>query len=77
MNLFDDAGVVTRHEFQDGRSRYEERSEDHHDHLIDVRSGKIIEFTSEEIERLQKVIAEEHGYKILFHRLELYGVPIG
>lgn len=76
MRLFEDAGVVERHDFQDGRSRYEEASEDHHDHLIDVKSGEVIEFVNEEIERLQKKIAEEHGYKLVAHRLELYGVPL-
>lgn len=76
MKLFEEAGVVARHDFQDGRSRYEEISENHHDHLIDVRSGEIIEFVNEEIELLQSKIAEELGYKLLFHRLELYGVPL-
>ena len=76
MRLFEDAGVVERHDFQDGRSRYEEASEDHHDHLIDLKSGDVIEFVNEEIERLQHRIAEEHGYKLVAHRLELYGVPL-
>ncbi len=76
MRLFEDANVVARHDFQDGRSRYEEASDDHHDHLIDLRSGDVIEFVNEEIERLQHRIAEDHGYKLLSHRLELYGVPI-
>lgn len=76
MRLFEEAGVVERHDFQDGRARYEEASERHHDHLIDLRSGEIIEFVNEEIERLQKRIAEEHGYKLVDHRLELYGVPL-
>lgn len=76
MRLFEEAGVVERHDFQDGRSRYEEASEDHHDHLIDLRSGAVIEFVSEEIERLQQKIAEKHGYKLVAHRLELYGVPL-
>ena len=76
MRLFEDAGVVARHDFQDGRSRYEEMSDDHHDHLIDVRSGDVIEFVNEEIERLQHRVAEELGYKLVAHRLELYGVPI-
>lgn len=76
MRLFEDAGVVERHDFQDGRSRYEEASDDHHDHLIDVRSGDVIEFVNEEIEKLQHRIAKEHGYKLVAHRLELYGVPI-
>ncbi len=76
MRLFEDANVVERHDFQDGRSRYEEATDDHHDHLIDMRSGNVIEFVNEEIERLQHKIAEQHGYKLLSHRLELYGVPI-
>jgi len=76
MRLFEEANVVERHDFQDGRSRYEEASDDHHDHLIDVRSGQVIEFVNDEIERLQHRIAQEHGYKLLSHRLELYGVPI-
>jgi len=77
MRLFEEAGVVERHDFQDGRSRYEEASEDHHDHLIDLRSGEVIEFVNdEEIEKLQRRIAEEHGYKLVDHRLELYGVPL-
>ncbi len=75
MRLFEEAGVVERHDFQDGRSRYEEASEDHHDHLIDLRSGEVIEFVNEEIERLQHKIAEEHGFTLVAHRLELYGVP--
>lgn len=76
MRLFEEAGVVERHDFQDGRARYEEATETHHDHLIDLRSGEVIEFVSEEIERLQARIAEEHGYKLVDHRLELYGVPL-
>ncbi len=76
MRLFEESGVVERHDFQDGRARYEEASEQHHDHLIDLRSGDVIEFVSEEIEKLQQRIAEEHGYKLVDHRLELYGVPL-
>ncbi|MEL7490551.1 MAG: Fur family transcriptional regulator [Pseudomonadota bacterium] len=76
MRLFEESGVVERHDFQDGRSRYEEASDDHHDHLIDLRSGDVIEFVNEEIEKLQHRIAEEHGYKLVAHRLELYGVPL-
>ena len=76
MRLFEEAGVVERHDFQDGRARYEEATEDHHDHLIDLRSGEVIEFVNEEIEALQKRIAEQHGYKLVDHRLELYGVPL-
>lgn len=76
MRLFEEAGVVERHDFQDGRARYEEATENHHDHLINLRSGEIIEFTNEEIEALQKRIAKEHGFKLVDHRLELYGVPL-
>lgn len=76
MRLFEESGVVERHEFQDGRARYEEATEQHHDHLIDLRSGEVIEFVNDEIEKLQKRIAEEHGYKLVDHRLELYGVPL-
>ena len=76
MRLFEEAGVVERHDFQDGRARYEEASEDHHDHLIDLRSGEVIEFVNEEIERLQERIARDLGYKLIEHRLELYGVPL-
>ena len=76
MRLFEEAGVVERHDFQDGRARYEEASDDHHDHLIDLKSGEVIEFMNEEIEKLQKRIAAEHGYRLVAHRLELYGVKI-
>ncbi|MEE2690138.1 MAG: Fur family transcriptional regulator [Pseudomonadota bacterium] len=76
MRLFEESGVVERHDFQDGRSRYEEATETHHDHLIDLKSGAVIEFVNEEIEKLQKKIAEQHGYKLVAHRLELYGVPL-
>ncbi|WP_411818829.1 Fur family transcriptional regulator [Hyphococcus sp. DH-69] len=76
MRLFEEAGVVERHDFQDGRARYEEATEDHHDHLIDLRTGNVIEFMNEEIEALQKRIAEQHGFKLVDHRLELYGVPL-
>lgn len=76
MRLFEEAGVVERHDFQDGRSRYEEASDDHHDHLINLKSGEVIEFVNEEIEKLQHKIAEEHGFKLIDHRLELYGVPL-
>ncbi len=76
MRLFADSGVVERHDFQDGRSRYEEATEDHHDHLIDLKSGRVIEFVNAEIEALQRKIAEEHGYTLKAHRLELYGVPL-
>ncbi len=76
MRLFEEAGVVERHDFQDGRARYEEATEVHHDHLIDLRSGAVIEFVNEEIEALQKKIAEQHGFRLVDHRLELYGVPL-
>ncbi len=76
VKLFEDTGMIERHDFGDGRARYEEAPEDHHDHLIDVRSGKVIEFVNEEIEKLQERIARELGYKLVGHRLELYGVPI-
>lgn len=76
MRLFEEAGVVERHDFQDGRARYEEATETHHDHLINLKSGEVIEFVNEEIEALQKKIAEQHGFKLVDHRLELYGVPL-
>ncbi len=76
MRLFEESGVVERHDFQDGRSRYEEASDDHHDHLIDLRSGEVVEFVNQEIEALQQRIAEGLGYKLVAHRLELYGVPL-
>ena len=76
MRLFEEAGVVDRHDFQDGRARYEEATDEHHDHLIDLRSGEVIEFVDDEIEVLQQRIAEKLGYKLVDHRLELYGVPI-
>jgi len=76
VRLFEEAGIVERHDFGDGRSRYEEAAGDHHDHLIDIQSGEVIEFQNEEIERLQKKIAEQHGMKLVGHRLELYGVTL-
>jgi Fur family ferric uptake transcriptional regulator len=76
MRLFEEAGIVERHEFGDGRARYEETPATHHDHLIDMRSGKVIEFRSDEIERLQHEIARVHGYKLIGHRLELFVVPL-
>ena len=76
VKLFEDAGILERHDFRDGRSRYEEISE-HHDHLIDVSTGKVIEFVNEEIEKLQRRVAEELGFDLVDHRLELYGVPKG
>lgn len=76
VKLFEEAGIIERHDFGDGRARYEEAHEDHHDHLIDVRSGKVIEFTNEDIEKLQHFVAKELGYKLIGHRLELYGIPL-
>ncbi|MCW5714554.1 MAG: transcriptional repressor [Bauldia sp.] len=77
VKLFEDAGIITRHEFRDGRARYEPIPDEHHDHLIDLRTGKVVEFRSEEIEALQERVAAELGFKLVDHRLELYGVPIG
>jgi Fur family transcriptional regulator, ferric uptake regulator len=76
VRLFEEAGILERHDFRDGRSRYEEVPETHHDHLIDMKTGKVIEFVEPEIERLQHEIARKLGYKLVDHRLELYGVPL-
>lgn len=76
VRLFEEAGILERHDFRDGRSRYEPAGDDHHDHLIDLNSGEVIEFVNEEIERLQHEVARQFGYKLLDHRLELYGVPL-
>jgi len=76
VKLFEDAGIIERHDFRDGRSRYEPAPEEHHDHLIDLRSGRVIEFRSEEIEEMQRLIAEKLGYRLVDHRLELYAVPL-
>ena len=76
VKLFEDAGILERHEFRDGRARYEQAREEHHDHLIDLQSGEVIEFSSEEIERLQEKVARELGYRLVDHRLELYGVKL-
>jgi Fur family ferric uptake transcriptional regulator len=76
VRLFEEAGILERHDFRDGRSRYEEVPERHHDHLIDVQNGKVVEFRNEDIEKLQEFIARELGYKLVDHRLELYGVPL-
>ena len=76
VRLFEEAGIIARHEFRDGRSRYEEAPQDHHDHLIDMKTGKVIEFMDEEIEALQAAIARRLGYRLIDHRLELYGVPL-
>jgi Fur family transcriptional regulator, ferric uptake regulator len=75
VKLFEDAGILERHDFRDGRSRYEEQPEAHHDHLINVETGSVIEFRNEEIEQLQRRIAEDLGFNLIGHRLELYGVP--
>jgi Fur family transcriptional regulator, ferric uptake regulator len=77
VKLFEDAGILERHDFRDGRSRYEEVPESHHDHLIDVATGSVIEFRNEDIEKLQRRVAEELGFELIDHRLELYGVPKG
>ena len=76
VRLFEEAGVVEKHDFGDGRSRYEEAGDDHHDHLIDTKSGEVIEFFDAEIERLKTEIAERLGFQLIGHKLELYGVPI-
>ena len=74
VKLFEEANILNRHDFGDGRARYEEVSEDHHDHLIDMNTGEVIEFFDEEIERLQRRIAERLGYRLVDHRLELYAM---
>lgn len=76
VRLFEEADVLERHDFGDGRARYEEVSEDHHDHLIDIRTGKVIEFQNEKIEALQREVAAQLGYRLVDHRLELFGEPI-
>lgn len=76
VKLFEDAQIIERHDFGDGRARYEEMPDEHHDHLIDLRSGKVVEFSNKEIELLQEKIARELGYKLVDHRLELFCVPI-
>lgn len=75
VRLFEEANILERHDFGDGRSRYEEITDEHHDHLIDIQSGKVIEFQNQEIEALQEKIAAKYGFKLVGHRLELYGVP--
>jgi len=77
VNLFEEAGLVTKHDFKDGRARFEQIPDEHHDHLIDIRSGRVIEFRNEEIEAIQEVIAKKLGYRLVDHRLELYAVPLG
>lgn len=76
VRLFEEAGILERHEFGDGRARYERAPREHHDHLIDVDTGTVIEFRNEQIESLQEAIAEELGYRLIDHRLELYGIPL-
>jgi len=74
VKLFEEAGILTKHEFRGGKARYEELTEGHHDHLIDIQSGEIIEFVDDEIEKLQKKVAEKYGYELKDHKLELYGI---
>ena len=76
VRLFEEAGILERHDFGDGRSRYEEATDDHHDHLINIKTGEVVEFTNTEIEVLQERIAKEHGLKLVDHKLELYGIPL-
>ncbi len=76
VRLFEEAGILERHDFRDGRSRYELAECDHHDHLIDLENGNVIEFVSKDIEKLQKKIARELGFELVDHRLELYGIPL-
>ena len=76
VRLFEEAGILARHEFGDGRARYEAASDDHHDHLIDVETGNVLEFVDEELEALQRRIAEKLGYRLVDHRMELYGVAL-
>ena len=74
VKLFEESGIVTKHDFKGGKARYEELNESHHDHLIDIKTGEIIEFVDDEIEKLQKKVAEKYGYELVDHKLELYGV---
>ena len=76
VRLFEEAGIIDRLDFRDGRSRYEEHTDSHHDHLIDMKTGKVVEFVDEEIEALQEAIARKLGYRLVDHRLELYGMPL-
>jgi Fur family ferric uptake transcriptional regulator len=76
VKLFEDSGIIERHDFREGRARYEQITESHHDHLINLRTGEVIEFQSEEIEKLQAEVARKLGYKLVDHRLELYAVPL-
>ena len=74
VKLFEEAGIIAKHDFKGGKARYEELNEGHHDHLIDIKSGEIIEFVDNEIEELQKKVAEKYGYELVDHKLELYGI---
>ena len=74
VKVFEEAGIVTKHDFKGGKARYEEMRESHHDHLIDIKTGEIIEFVNDEIEELQKKVAEKYGYELVDHKLELYGI---
>ena len=76
VKLFEDAGIIERHDFREGRARYEQIPDTHHDHLINLRTGDVVEFRSEQIERLQAEIARRLGYRLVDHRLELYAVPL-
>jgi len=76
VRLFEEAGVVERHDFGDGRSRYEQAGDDHHDHLINIKTGQVIEFFDQEIETLKEALATKLGFKLVGHKLELYGVPL-
>ncbi len=76
VRLFEEANILEKHDFGDGRARYEEQTGDHHDHLIDIKSGRVIEFQDEEIEALQRRIAEKLGYRLVDHRLELFALPL-
>ena len=74
VKLFEEAGIVAKHDFKGGKARYEQLNESHHDHLIDIKTGEIIEFVDDEIEKLQQKVAEKYGYKLVDHKLELYGI---
>jgi Fur family ferric uptake transcriptional regulator len=76
VKLFEDAGIIERHDFREGRARYETTPESHHDHLVNLRTGEVIEFTSEDIERLQAEVARKLGYRLVDHRLELFALPL-
>ncbi len=76
VRMLEEAGIIEKHDFGDGKARYEESSEEHHDHLINIKNGQIIEFHNDEIERLQEEVAKKLGYKLIGHRLELYAVPL-